>query len=250
MKKRTLFSIHCLGYVFTPTLIPTLIFIPLFWGLCQLGLWQFHRAEYKHELEKNYAEHTRAPALSWNQIHSPLKQHFNRVRISGIYENQRSFLIDNAVLNHRVGYWVITPFKISRQSKWLLINRGWIARKANRLDLPQLPMISGQQTIEGLIQLPPTKSFVLSGERESSTWPQVLEKLDLKEISSLLSYPVQNFLLLLSPQSPGGFEREWVAQAGLPPERHQAYAIQWFALALSLAIIYLALNVHRDKRHP
>jgi cytochrome oxidase assembly protein ShyY1 len=51
-------------------------------------------------------------------------------------------------------------------------------------------------------------------------------------------------LLLLDPGEPDGFVRHWSAP-GFPPMRHIAYAVQWFALALTLLVIYVVTNLRR-----
>jgi len=39
---------------------------------------------------------------------------------------------------------------------------------------------------------------------------------------------------------------EWKAVYGVPPDKHRAYALQWFTLALVLMVIYIGVNT---KRH-
>ena len=48
-------------------------------------------------------------------------------------------------------------------------------------------------------------------------------------------------LVLLDPGEPDGYVRNWAAP-GFPPMRHIGYAVQWFALALTLAVIYVVTN--------
>jgi surfeit locus 1 family protein len=52
-------------------------------------------------------------------------------------------------------------------------------------------------------------------------------------------------LLLLDAGAPDGFEREWRPAMRFGPERHLGYAIQWFALALALTVIFVALSLQR-----
>jgi surfeit locus 1 family protein len=50
--------------------------------------------------------------------------------------------------------------------------------------------------------------------------------------------------LLLDPQLPDGFVREW-APPGMPPDRHFSYAIQWWGFAVVLLVIYFGLNFRK-----
>jgi surfeit locus 1 family protein len=52
-------------------------------------------------------------------------------------------------------------------------------------------------------------------------------------------------LVLLDAGDPDGYLRQWHAP-GFPPMRHVAYAVQWFGLALTLAVIYVVTNLRRD----
>jgi cytochrome oxidase assembly protein ShyY1 len=56
-------------------------------------------------------------------------------------------------------------------------------------------------------------------------------------------------LVLLDPGEPDGYVRHWTAP-GFPPMRHIAYAVQWFALALTLAVIYVVTNTRRIGAAP
>jgi surfeit locus 1 family protein len=67
------------------------------------------------------------------------------------------------------------------------------------------------------------------------------------EIARLLgetSWSTATELVLLDASEPEGFVRNWQAP-GFPPVRHIAYAVQWFALALTLAVIYVVVNLRR-----
>ena len=51
-------------------------------------------------------------------------------------------------------------------------------------------------------------------------------------------------LVLLDAAEPDGYVRNW-APPGFPPMRHIGYAVQWFGLALTLAVIYVVTNFRR-----
>jgi len=53
-------------------------------------------------------------------------------------------------------------------------------------------------------------------------------------------------IVLLDPSEPDGYEREWSARYNFSefgPERHTAYAVQWFGMALALLVIYVVVNL-------
>ncbi|HEY9031818.1 MAG TPA: SURF1 family cytochrome oxidase biogenesis protein, partial [Kangiella sp.] len=47
------------------------------------------------------------------------------------------------------------------------------------------------------------------------------------------------------PGSP--FVRQWELVAS-PPEKHIAYAVQWFGMALVLIILFIVLNLKRERQ--
>ena len=52
-------------------------------------------------------------------------------------------------------------------------------------------------------------------------------------------------MLLLEREDAYGFVREWKAVYGITPDKHRAYAMQWFTLALVLVLIYIGVNTRR-----
>ena len=57
---------------------------------------------------------------------------------------------------------------------------------------------------------------------------------------SALPVPWQLNMLLLDPDAASGFARTWTP-AVMPPARHQAYALQWFAFALAALIMIIGI---------
>ncbi|MBK9951747.1 MAG: hypothetical protein IPP10_09570 [Candidatus Competibacteraceae bacterium] len=72
---------------------------------------------------------------------------------------------------------------------------------------------------------------------------------DYQRLGVLLNYPLQAAVILLEPDAPAGYWRDWQPRfGGIGPERHRGYAAQWFGLAASLLILYLAINISRSSR--
>ena len=53
-------------------------------------------------------------------------------------------------------------------------------------------------------------------------------------------------VVLLDADQPDGYGRRW-QPPGFPPLRHLAYAVQWFGLALALAVIYVVTNFRKGR---
>lgn len=231
---------------FKPTLWPTLGAIILLPMLISLGLWQWHRAEYKQQLLDHYTQQGQAPLTIDEALKDPEGFRYFPLRLHGHYLPDKQFLQDNQFYEHQVGYYVLTPF-ITDSQQILLVNRGWITKQ---LPHSQLELSSKPTTLTGRVSAPPTRTFHLGDNftNHSSSWPKVMQVIKLGELSSALSQPLQPILLLLNPDQSDGFVRDWQPQ-GLPPEKHRAYSLQWFALATLLVVLFIVLNIRQRNSY-
>lgn len=224
---------------FQPKLIPTLATIILFPILISLGFWQLHRAEFKRELIAQYAHRSQMAPLKITDLNNSQDQRFYRLTVTGTFDNAHSLLIDNKIHDHQVGYELITPLQIENQHHYLLVDRGWIAAGKNRAQLPAIPLIKGRQTLTGILLETNPKGFHLGTDQFNHQWPWRVQTLPIAQLPKLLGQPIYTYILALEPQP--------FTTRGLQPERHSGYAFQWFALAATLGLIYLFLNLKRRK---
>jgi len=242
-----LIRVHCFGFAFTPKLVPTVFLFVALPILVSLGIWQLHRAAYKRQLQSQFQTRHQS-TLQLKDINTAALKglEYRSIRITGHYDNAHQLLLDNKIMDHRVGYEVITPFIPVNGDKMVLVNRGWIPGIGRRDRLPPIEPSTGKQTIEGLIKLTPRKSFVLGDDENSGEWPALVQAIDRRQLVKIYRKPFYPFIVLLSPKSPGTFRREW-RPVIITPAKHWGYAVQWFSLALTLVIIYLVLNTQRDR---
>lgn len=206
-----------------------------------LGVWQLNRAKVKQQLIATYEERITFPPLSSKAF--PLKNdlRYYRLTISGHFDNQHTFLLDNKIFHQQVGYEVYTPF-ISPRLPPILIDRGFIPLGTNRQVLPLIPAIQDEVTITGMLNLPPTY-FALGKivDETHLTWPLRVQFIHLSMMANLFKRPFMPYVLILAPNNPYGLPCEWQI-ATMSPSRHQGYALQWFAFAFTLLILFVALN--------
>ncbi|MEE8496382.1 MAG: SURF1 family protein [Xanthomonadales bacterium] len=210
-----------------------------------LGNWQLERKEEKLTL---FDQFKNAPMLS---IGEALKQEqrFSRVQAYGHFDDTRHVLLDNKILNGRVGVHVLTPF-ILNNGTTVLVNRGWLPLPPDRRHLPPVPTENTLRTINGILKKPSTDGPRLGKPDELVTdeWPQLVTYLELETVSDALGTPLLPWLLQLDSADSGGFKgRQWQA-AVMGPEVHAAYAFQWFAMSLATLIIWLTLGVQRAQQ--
>ena len=211
-----------------------------------LGMWQLARAQQKKILLKSFAERTLLTPLTAHDLDQHRDLRFYQARITGTFDNAHTLLLDNKISHSSVGYEVYTPFKIKENSTYILVDRGFVPMGKNRSDLPIVPAIQGAITIIGMLNLPPRYVAFGALHDDKIKWPLRVEYINQAEIEKLFNYSLLAYTLSLKPADGAAFTMEWQAVT-MPPERHMGYAAQWFALALTLLILFVALNCDRSR---
>lgn len=231
---------------FSPRPMPTIATLVLLPILISLGFWQLERAGQKREMLQQYEQQQAGEVLDLNnKVELESLFPYQKVAATGKFDAQHQFLLDNKVYQGRVGYQVITPLIITGSDKAVLVNRGWVPQMASRKELPVIPTPEESLTLEGQLKLDVGENFRL-GESglQSDGWPRIIQWLEIENVEKSLGYKLQDFVILQTPDSPAGFVRDWYIKK-IVPEKSISYAVQWFALALALVIIYLVVNLHK-----
>jgi surfeit locus 1 family protein len=240
------------GFEFRPGLWPTLVTLLLLPMLVGLGLWQLERAAWKQGLVDVHEASTQlAPVgLDW-LLESGEPATFRPVRLRGQYDLAHQLLLDNRTYRGHAGYHVLTPLQLADGQSVVLVNRGWVPTGLDRAVLPELPGPAGPVVIEAVTSLPPEKLFRLGDvEERNEDWPKVVQQRDLARLEQLLGTRLLPVILLLDESNEHGFVREWQPVYGVTPDKHRAYAMQWFTLALVLVLIYIGVNSKRISDKP
>jgi surfeit locus 1 family protein len=230
---------------FSPRPFTTLLTLALLVMLISLGRWQLHRAAEKRALYRSFDAGSDV-TLAIDAQTPPLAR-YQHVEARGHYDGERQVLIDNMFDGEKVGYFVITPFALEAGG-WLLVNRGWVPLGKSRADKPAVSVTDDTRRIRGRADRLPAAGIQL-GQRTalSPPYPVVAAFPRREELVQLLREPqwaAATDLVLLDSSEPDGYARHW-APPGFPPIRHIGYAVQWFALAAALLVIYLITNIKR-----
>ncbi|MEO8401095.1 MAG: SURF1 family protein [Gammaproteobacteria bacterium] len=216
----------------------------LFCLCCVLGVWQLHRYAQKKILVTTSQQRLNAAPIPITELSKPNDYQFQTVSVAGNYLNQFTLLVQNRFYHDQVGFEVLTPLKIKGEEKLVLIDRGWIA-KPNNSALPKIEPVNSTQHLTGYIKLLNEYQFILGKNiLTPEISPLVMQKIDLDEISQVVKQPFYPLMVRLNANAPNGFIRDWTITT-MPPERHMAYAVQWFALALVLLIAYFCFCCER-----
>jgi surfeit locus 1 family protein len=240
--------------------LTTLLILPL---LVYLGVWQLQRWEEKLQLQNALENRSKAPPLilSSQDMQTKLKEiinektelqtiRFRRLEVIGHFLNTKQILVDNQILEGKVGYRVITPFLAEGDPKILLIDRGWIPLGKNRHTLPSITPIIEKVTLSGIINFP-VQGIILKKNAKpfDNVWPHRVQYLDFQILSRLMQTPLYPFLLQLNEKNAYEFSLLPTSFA-VSAERHLGYAVQWFIMALAVFIYFLVINSHRLHAKP
>ena len=223
--------------------IPPIAGIVLIALFVRLGFWQLDRAQQKIDLQQAFDSPARFALVSEDLQPEP----FQAIKSRGRYLSDRQIVIENAIQDGALGYYVITPLEFSSYAPLLLVNRGWIRKDMNQYGLPEIEPESPAGSIRGKtgnlprVGIRPGEAFA-----DHSKWPRVGVWPTLDEAAAELGREVLPYVLLLDPDQDNGYSRRWKpAQAG--PSTNYGYAFQWFAMAIALVAI-MGWNLRKRGR--
>ena len=214
--------------------------------LTRLGFWQMQRAAEKKQMLSAHRDFAKQAPIVWGSNgNSKLPAQYQPITVHGHFL-PKVLLLDNQFYQHQFGYHVISPLVLANQQV-VLVDRGWIAGDLTRQTLPATNLQSDSTDIIGTVYYPSEKNWLLGQliEQEQADLA-VVELIDIKLISHFLHKSVYPFIIRLGQHEADGYVREW-AIVSMPPQRHYAYALQWFAMALVILILFIALNTTKKE---
>lgn len=232
-------------YFYTVPIVVAVVVMALF---LSLGTWQLQRADEKRQVMNVYQQRMH------NQP-KPLMEYSNQweenryapVYVSGEYSSQQ-FLLDNQSRNKQYGFNVLTPISLNN-GDWLLVDRGWLAGDASRRSKPDVGLHQLRVNINAVMYTPFDDPFVLDDVvSHDASWPKIIQYLDFDQLGDLLGVRLLPVILRLDADSGEGYLREWPV-VSVTPERHWAYAVQWYGMALAVLLIVLTLGVKKKEAH-
>ncbi|OQK16993.1 hypothetical protein AU255_03580 [Methyloprofundus sedimenti] len=231
--------------------LPLIVFICVLALLLRLGFWQLSRAEEKRELLANqYSKMQKELQPIGELLAESNDLRYRRVIAEGHYDTQHQILLDNQIHDGKVGYFVLTPFILADENKTLLVNRGWVLMDKNRQEMPDIDFSPAAEklSIIGVLNHFPDVGLVLEGADEPGKgWPSLVQIINKQKMTKKLNQPIIDLQLQLSVEEPYGYVREWQIHTRIPPEKHTAYAFQWFALAATLTLLLLWTSCRTPK---
>lgn len=239
------FSVTSRRFVVLGGGIVVALLVPIF---VSLGQWQWQKAAVKEERQTMLDARASQPAVQLTASPADADaMRYRRVVVRGVFEPQHQILIENRFHQERLGYHVVTPLRIESpddgadgqiQGMRILVNRGWIPAGRDRHDLPDIHTPGGSVELVATATPPGTRFLYLGKEAAAEARPLVWQNLDLARYRQSVDFPLQPLILLLAPESPAGFVRDW-PRPDERIERHVGYAWQWFGFAVATVGIWV-----------
>lgn len=243
--------VNFLNYQWKIHWLPLVIFIVVFSLLLRLGFWQLNRAAEKEQLLSNQAQRMLSkPVYLPELLKAQDEIKYRSVVLKGNYDATHQLLVDNQIVNGKLGAFVMTPFILADKSGAVLVNRGWIAMDKARLKVPDISLTANQYEISliGRVNNFPAVGMVLKGADDlSEGWPSQVQVINLDKLATRFNYSFYSFQVQLQADQANGYLRDWTINTRMPPEKHRAYAFQWFALAATLFFLTLWISCKTHK---
>jgi cytochrome oxidase assembly protein ShyY1 len=223
--------------------------------LIKLSIWQYHRGFDKEQRTEKILQLNQQAPLTLDEVITLSAQHqFNDkdsindfpVKITGNFDGDKIFLLDNQVEQGSLGYRVLQILNTSDYS--VLVNLGWVQGSINRDVLPDTIDIEGQHTFNGHVRII-EKGIVLT-EQDFSTysWPLRVQQIEIEKFSTLAKVTLLPFVIYLDKNESLGYKKNWHPIV-MPAEKHFGYAFQWAALAIAWLILMICLRFKNSSKH-
>jgi len=212
------------------------------------GLWQLDRAGEKRDLQVRFAAGgTGAEIRQLVSDADATGLRYGQLQLTGHYDPEHQVLLDNLSYQGRPGYQVLTP--LTTPAGTVLVNRGWVPANGDRTILPDIRVGTPAREVLGRIERLPRPGIQLAASAmpADAAWPRRLLFPTSAEVSAQSGIALRDYQLLLDPGAADGYVRDW-QPGGLGPERHLAYAVQWFGLALTVVVICVVLVFRNGKQ--
>jgi surfeit locus 1 family protein len=227
-----------------PALVPTLAAIAGIALFVAAGNWQRDRMEQKLALRAQFDAAMAAPPATLPDLRDWTPWRYRQVVATGIYDAGRQILIDNKVHDGRSGYQVITPLTLA-DGRVVLVNRGWVAGGATRVELPKAAPPAGIVSVRGRINIPATGYVELKHDAPAGP---VWQNLDPQRFAQATGIRVPPIVVEQTAPIDGAdnLVRDWSAP-DLGVDRHRIYMFQWYTFAAMAAGLWLFFTLRRSR---
>ena len=225
-----------------PLCVFVLVFLPL---LVSLGFWQLERAEEKRTLQERIDQGREKPAIALNDMPRDRDVAWRQIRLRGQFDVEHLWLLDNRTRDGRPGVEVLQPFRDEQTDQWVIINRGWMPWR-DRSERPAVSTPEQTVTLTAEVLPEPGRGFELPDGSERSGWPKLIVRVNPSQLYEQLGLKDPGWIARLTDSGPGALRLDWPALP-MTAAKHVGYAVQWFALATALIVLFIWAGLRPDS---
>ena len=228
---------------FNPGVRITIFFIIFAVVFFSLGIWQIERGQTKTQIMSEFENKLTKEPIYLNAE----SKKWDRVLVSGKWENKKQLLIDNVIHQGIAGYKVLTPLRIDETNKLILVDRGWIKQNKFRDQLPDIQIPDNFESVIGTLEQPEL-GLVLSDELISNNWPKISQTKNVEVISKAYTEEIFPMILLADPLLKNSLEYIKITPTNMTPIKHYGYSSQWFLMFIVLCFMYIWYGLSRNAK--
>ena len=215
-------------------------------ALVLLGCWQLERGEEKLALAERHSQRMALPPLVMDDVMAALNDAASgaladrRVVFRGSAVAGDYLLLDNRLRDGRFGYEVVAL--IDAADYRVPVNLGWLAADPARRSRPTISLPTQTLDWHGRIYQSPGPAYLLDEQAPLTQLPTVIQAYEPTQASAQLEQwlnsPVAPFTVRLDPRHPAAYRADWRV-VNQTPDKHTAYAVQWFTMGLVLLLAFV-----------
>lgn len=228
-------------------LLKHLFALLIFATMIVLGFWQLDRLEQRRAANAAaVALLDQNPVTLTGQEPDPAALIGRKVRVTGSFINEESVVLRSQRSDSGVdGVHLLTPLRIAGSEAAVIVDRGWLPESQRTPAALAAYAIAREVTIEGIAHEPQTRpdtllaarDLPLPGASRIDAWVRV----DVSAMQAQVSAPLLPLYIQQLPAEGGTSLPQPPDPRVLDEGPHLSYAIQWFAFATILAVVYGAL---------
>ncbi len=207
--------------------------------LIWLGLWQLDRAVYKQERLNRISELKTGKRINISDLPALADERQDLpISMTGKIVQGQNWYIENMIVDGVLGVDLIVLFELADSGKFVFINLGWQPVNLQRQPMVEHVFITSEQiSIEGMVRNYDENRF-MSDELVNASWGSSFQQLNPKKLANSLNVESFDFVILINSEQELAHKTHWQAVV-MSPEKHRAYAVQWFLLAGCFFILML-----------
>lgn len=220
------------------------LFLPI---LLRLGFWQLERAGEKRQIQQAYQALVGEQPVDYARLGENQWKNWQNVHVIGEFRPEQ-FLLDNQMYRGKFGYELIQPLHMP-DGEVLLVSRGWVAGSLDRSQLPAVKTPGGKVELQGYLYRPTEGYELADNDIAGGKWPVVVQTANVEKMYKAMGGNGKirrPFLLRLHEGDTQLLTAHWQV-INVQPEKHTAYAMQWFGMALLLVIMFIVASFKRES---